>query len=189
MPETAEPTEAMFPKLDQAQIARLLPLGQERRVAAGEIDLRPGRFRTRRIRRVGRQHRAGQLGEGPGNGPDGSRAWEVHRGSEPALGPPQPGAMPRAHRQQAARNQPCQPAACHAERRCPGRIVPACFHPAARLSDQQLGGRCGSDRIQQFRRHLALAWISFAQRPSFHLSRCRDRFRRPESSGSLRGPA
>ena len=37
MPETVEPTDAMFPKLDAAQIARLLPLGQERRVAAGEI--------------------------------------------------------------------------------------------------------------------------------------------------------
>jgi thioredoxin reductase (NADPH) len=37
MPETVEPTDAMFPKLDPAQIARLIPLGQERRVAAGEI--------------------------------------------------------------------------------------------------------------------------------------------------------
>jgi thioredoxin reductase (NADPH) len=37
MPELAEPNEAMFPTLDQAQIARLIPLGQERHVAAGEI--------------------------------------------------------------------------------------------------------------------------------------------------------
>ncbi len=37
MPETVEPTDAMFPKLDAAQIARLMPLGQERRMAAGEI--------------------------------------------------------------------------------------------------------------------------------------------------------
>ena len=37
MPEAVEPTDSMFPKLDPAQIARLLPLGQERRVAAGEI--------------------------------------------------------------------------------------------------------------------------------------------------------
>jgi thioredoxin reductase (NADPH) len=37
MAENVESTEGMFPKLDQAQIARLMPLGQERRVAAGEI--------------------------------------------------------------------------------------------------------------------------------------------------------
>jgi len=37
MAENVEITEGMFPKLDDAQIARLLPLGQERQVAAGEI--------------------------------------------------------------------------------------------------------------------------------------------------------
>jgi thioredoxin reductase (NADPH) len=37
MAENSEVTEGMFPKLDQAQIARLTPFGQERRVAAGEI--------------------------------------------------------------------------------------------------------------------------------------------------------
>jgi thioredoxin reductase (NADPH) len=37
MPENVEITEGMFPKLAGEQIARLMPLGQERRVAAGEI--------------------------------------------------------------------------------------------------------------------------------------------------------
>ncbi len=37
MAGAAEFTEGMFPKLDQAQIARLMPLGQERHLAAGEI--------------------------------------------------------------------------------------------------------------------------------------------------------
>ncbi len=37
MAETTEPTEGMFPILDQAQIARLMPLGQEHHLAAGEI--------------------------------------------------------------------------------------------------------------------------------------------------------
>src|ERR1700722_17466224 len=37
MAENVEPTEGMFPILDAAQIARLIPLGQERSVAAGEI--------------------------------------------------------------------------------------------------------------------------------------------------------
>ncbi len=37
MPEAVEPNDAMFPKLDEAQIARLMPLGQERQVAVGEI--------------------------------------------------------------------------------------------------------------------------------------------------------
>src|SRR5579863_4822721 len=37
MAENVGATEGMFPTLDEAQIARLLPLGQERRVAAGEI--------------------------------------------------------------------------------------------------------------------------------------------------------
>jgi len=37
MAESVEPTEGMFPTLDEAQIARLMPLGQERRFAAGEI--------------------------------------------------------------------------------------------------------------------------------------------------------
>src|ERR1700685_1117864 len=32
-----EPTEEMFPKLDEAQIARLMPFGEERQVSAGEI--------------------------------------------------------------------------------------------------------------------------------------------------------
>jgi thioredoxin reductase (NADPH) len=37
MAENVENTEGMFPKLDEAQIARLMPLGEERRVTAGEI--------------------------------------------------------------------------------------------------------------------------------------------------------
>ncbi len=37
MPESAEPTDAMFPTLDQAQIERLIPLGQQREVSAHEI--------------------------------------------------------------------------------------------------------------------------------------------------------
>jgi thioredoxin reductase (NADPH) len=37
MAEIAEFPDGMFPTLDQAQIARLMPLGQERQVAAGEI--------------------------------------------------------------------------------------------------------------------------------------------------------
>lgn len=37
MAENDEATEGMFPILDAAQIARLMPLGQERSVAAGEI--------------------------------------------------------------------------------------------------------------------------------------------------------
>jgi thioredoxin reductase (NADPH) len=37
MAENVEPTEAMFPVLDQAQIARLMPLGEERHLAAGDI--------------------------------------------------------------------------------------------------------------------------------------------------------
>jgi thioredoxin reductase (NADPH) len=37
MAENVEPTAEMFPKLDEAQIARLIPLGQERRFTAGEI--------------------------------------------------------------------------------------------------------------------------------------------------------
>jgi len=37
MAENVEPTEGMFPILDQAQISRLLPLGQERHFATGEI--------------------------------------------------------------------------------------------------------------------------------------------------------
>ncbi len=37
MAENVEITEGMFPILDEAQVARLIPLGQERRVAAGEI--------------------------------------------------------------------------------------------------------------------------------------------------------
>jgi len=37
MAENVEITEGMFPKLDESQIARLMPLGQERSVAAGEI--------------------------------------------------------------------------------------------------------------------------------------------------------
>ena len=37
MAENVEITEGMFPILDEAQIARLIPLGQERHVAAGEI--------------------------------------------------------------------------------------------------------------------------------------------------------
>jgi thioredoxin reductase (NADPH) len=37
MAENVEPTEQMFPILDEAQIARLKPLGEERHLAAGEI--------------------------------------------------------------------------------------------------------------------------------------------------------
>jgi thioredoxin reductase (NADPH) len=37
MSEAVEPNDAMFPKLDEAQIARLMPLGRELQVAAGEI--------------------------------------------------------------------------------------------------------------------------------------------------------
>jgi thioredoxin reductase (NADPH) len=37
MAEKTETTDGMFPKLDQEQIARLQPLGEEHRVAAGEI--------------------------------------------------------------------------------------------------------------------------------------------------------
>jgi thioredoxin reductase (NADPH) len=37
MPENDESLEAMFPKLDEAQIARLIPLGQKKHVGAGEI--------------------------------------------------------------------------------------------------------------------------------------------------------
>jgi thioredoxin reductase (NADPH) len=37
MAENVEITEGMFPKLDEAQIARLMPLGEERQVGAGEI--------------------------------------------------------------------------------------------------------------------------------------------------------
>src|SRR5579862_726916 len=37
MAENFEITEGMFPELDEAQIARLMPLGEERRVAAHEI--------------------------------------------------------------------------------------------------------------------------------------------------------
>jgi thioredoxin reductase (NADPH) len=37
MAENIELNDGMFPKLDEAQIARLIPLGQERRVTAGEI--------------------------------------------------------------------------------------------------------------------------------------------------------
>jgi thioredoxin reductase (NADPH) len=37
MAENVETTEGMFPTLDEAQIARLIPLGQERHLAAGEI--------------------------------------------------------------------------------------------------------------------------------------------------------
>jgi thioredoxin reductase (NADPH) len=37
MAEDVQPTDGMFPKLDEAQIARLVPLGQQRQVAAGEI--------------------------------------------------------------------------------------------------------------------------------------------------------
>ena len=37
MAENVELIDGMFPKLDEAQIARLIPLGQERQVAAGEV--------------------------------------------------------------------------------------------------------------------------------------------------------
>jgi thioredoxin reductase (NADPH) len=37
MAENVEPTPEMFPKLDEAAIARLIPLGEERRFAAGDI--------------------------------------------------------------------------------------------------------------------------------------------------------
>src|SRR5580700_8400714 len=37
MPETAEQLEAMFPKLDDAQVARLADFGRQRRAAADEI--------------------------------------------------------------------------------------------------------------------------------------------------------
>jgi thioredoxin reductase (NADPH) len=37
MAENVEITEGMFPKLDETQIARLMPLGEERQVGAGEI--------------------------------------------------------------------------------------------------------------------------------------------------------
>lgn len=37
MAENVEPTDAMFPTLDEAQIARLMPHGEQRQVAAGEI--------------------------------------------------------------------------------------------------------------------------------------------------------
>jgi thioredoxin reductase (NADPH) len=37
MAEKIESTDGMFPQLDEAQIARLMPLGQERRFSAGEI--------------------------------------------------------------------------------------------------------------------------------------------------------
>ncbi len=37
MAENTETTDEMFPKLDEAQIARLMPFGEVRQVAAGEI--------------------------------------------------------------------------------------------------------------------------------------------------------
>jgi thioredoxin reductase (NADPH) len=37
MPEKIESMDAMFPQLDQAQIARLIPLGEQRQFGAGEI--------------------------------------------------------------------------------------------------------------------------------------------------------
>ena len=37
MPENPEPTDAMFPALDDAQIARLAAFGEQRRVQQGEI--------------------------------------------------------------------------------------------------------------------------------------------------------
>src|SRR5580658_6540105 len=37
MPEASDPTDSMFPKLDDAQIARLAAFGEQRQAGAGEI--------------------------------------------------------------------------------------------------------------------------------------------------------
>src|SRR5258708_6512616 len=37
MPDPSEQRDSMFPKLDAAQIARLMPFGRRRSVAAGEV--------------------------------------------------------------------------------------------------------------------------------------------------------
>ena len=120
MAEKIESTDGMFPQLDEAQMTRLMPLGQERRFSAGEIVFDQGDS----------EHGVFVVLEGGielasvVNGQETSLAkhgvGDFHGRSEPALGPPQPGPMQGEPIQQAARNQPRKFAAHHAERQRPG---------------------------------------------------------------------